>query len=136
MADSIDPERRSELMSRIRRKDTKPELVVRKFLYGLGFRYRLHASDLPGTPDIVMRSRRTAIFVHGCFWHRHEKCRLAYTPKSRTAFWKEKFARNQERDGRVQRELEELGWTVLTVWECEIRSGRIEWLPNAISKSG
>lgn len=134
MADILDPDERSELMSRIGSRDTKPELIVRRFLHAAGFRYRLHASDLPGTPDIVFRSRRTAIFVHGCFWHRHEGCRLAYTPKSRVEFWKAKFNANVERDERVKRELEDMGWRHLTVWECQVRCGRIGWLVDELGE--
>jgi len=108
-------------MSRIRGKDTKPELIVRRLLYADGFRYRLHAADLPGRPDIVFRSRKKVIFVHGCFWHQHSGCRNASIPKTRTDFWSEKLARNTTRDQVVLRQLCEKGWVALIVWECEIK---------------
>lgn len=108
-------------MSRIRSRNTSPELKVRSLLHSLGYRFRLHSKALPGRPDIVLRKYRAVIFVHGCFWHRHPGCRYATTPKSNTAFWMEKFQRNVERDTRVREEIETLGWTVLTVWECEIK---------------
>lgn len=108
-------------MSRIRGRDTKPELLVRSLLHRLGYRFRLHRRDLPGTPDIVLPKYQTVIFVHGCFWHRHPDCRYAYTPKSRVEFWKEKFAANVGRDARTRRALEQAGWQVLVVWECELR---------------
>ncbi len=130
--DTLNPDDRSKLMSRVRCKDTSPEIAVRRFLHGLGYRYRLHARDLPGTPDLLFSSRRIAVFVHGCFWHRHEGCRLTYSPKSRREFWQEKFNRNVSRDERVREELQESGWTVLIVWECDVRDGRLSWLPNAI----
>lgn len=120
--DRLTKEHRSWNMSRIRGKDTSPERTVRSLLHRLGFRFRLHQRSLPGTPDIVLARYRTAIFVHGCFWHRHEKCRFAYSPKSRRAFWTAKFRDNQKRDARLLQELENTGWHVLVVWECELRS--------------
>ncbi len=108
-------------MSRIRGRDTKPELLVRSLLHRIGYRFRLHRRDLPGTPDIVLPKYQTAIFVHGCFWHRHPGCRYAYTPKSRVKFWKTKFAANVDRDAKTRRALEQAGWHVLVVWECELR---------------
>jgi DNA mismatch endonuclease, patch repair protein len=117
--DHLTPEYRSRLMSRVRSKDTRPELVVRKLVYSMGFRYRLHRADLPGRPDLVFASRRRIIFVNGCFWHRHEGCKRASFPKSRTEFWKNKFEANVARDRRVNRELCDDGWNVLTIWECE-----------------
>ncbi|MFC4257411.1 very short patch repair endonuclease [Marinobacter lacisalsi] len=119
--DSLTPVERSERMSRVRHKNTKPEMVVRRLVHGMGYRFRLHAKDLPGSPDLVFRSRRSVIFVHGCFWHRHSGCRLARLPKSRTTFWSQKLEENQQRDRRNQEELRELGWSVLVVWECELR---------------
>lgn len=109
-------------MALITGKHTKPELMVRRLLSSAGFRYRLHAQDLPGRPDIVFRKARKAIFVHGCFWHGHDNCKVAHLPKSRTAFWAEKFAKNRARDTRNQTELRTLGWRCLTVWECELRN--------------
>lgn len=108
-------------MAKVGPRDTKPEIVVRRVLYSLGRRFRLHRKDLPGTPDIVLPSSRKAIFVHGCFWHRHEGCRKATMPKTRAVFWQDKFARNIERDRRKEAELRNAGWDVLTVWECETR---------------
>ena len=119
MADFVSPERRSAIMSRIRSKDTKPELRVRKTAHAMGLRFRLHRNDLPGTPDLVFPKWRTAVFVHGCFWHRHPGCRKAYEPKSRVDFWKKKFAANVERDERTRKALEKAGWKVVVIWECE-----------------
>jgi DNA mismatch endonuclease, patch repair protein len=117
--DIVSPERRSQIMSRIRGKDTGPEILVRKAAYSLGFRYRLHDRRLPGSPDLVFSSRRTVIFVHGCFWHRHENCRYSYRPKSNIEFWAKKFETNLTRDERVRKELEALGWKIAVIWECE-----------------
>jgi DNA mismatch endonuclease (patch repair protein) len=121
MADRISREHRSWNMSRIRGENTKPERVVRSLLHRMGFRFRLHRRDLPGTPDIVLPKYRTVVFVHGCYWHRHPGCRYAYTPKSRVEFWKTKFSQNVKRDVRVRSELETLGWNIVVVWECELR---------------
>lgn len=115
------PDQRSRLMSRIRGKDTKPEVSVRRAVHALGFRFRLHRRDLPGSPDLVFPSRRKVIFVHGCYWHRHSGCRYAYTPKSNMAFWQSKFAANVTRDRLAISTLESLGWSVLVIWECEIQ---------------
>jgi len=106
-------------MSRIRSRDTGPERLVRSALHRAGYRFRLHRKGLPGRPDVVLPKHRTAVFVHGCFWHRHKGCRFAYMPKSRVESWHEKFRRNVERDQRSTRELRKLGWKVVTVWECE-----------------
>lgn len=121
MTDTVSKERRSWNMGRIRGKDTEPEKCVRSLLHRLGYRFRLHDRNLPGRPDIVLRRFRTVIFVHGCFWHRHPGCRYAYSPKSRTEFWEEKFARNIVRDQDAQAALACTGWRVVTVWECETR---------------
>lgn len=109
-------------MSRIRGKDTKPELMLRSLLHRAGFRFRLHVPDLPGKPDIVLPKYRTVIFVHGCFWHRHDGCANATMPKTRPEFWQEKFRRTVERDHEKQTQLEDAGWRVLTVWECELKN--------------
>lgn len=114
----VDPQR-SELMRRVRQRDTDPELTVRRVLSELGARYRVNVSSLPGSPDIVNQRQRVAILVHGCFWHRHEGCRLATTPKTNAEFWTSKFSANRERDGRKLGELENLGLRVLVVWQCE-----------------
>lgn len=118
--DSLSPSQRSDVMSRVRAKDTQPEVTVRRLVHGLGYRYRLHAKDLPGKPDLVFRGRRKIIFVHGCFWHRHSGCKLARMPKSRTDFWTNKLETNQRRDARTLAALKDAGWDVLIVWECEL----------------
>ena len=122
MVDFLSPKERSVRMSRIRGKDTKPELSLRKVLHGLGFRYRLHVADLPGKPDLVFPKYKTVVFVHGCFWHRHPGCKIATTPKTNTEFWIEKFEKNKERDVRARKALEEAGWSTLVAWECELDS--------------
>jgi DNA mismatch endonuclease (patch repair protein) len=122
MTDIVDKARRSQVMSAIRSKNTRPELAVRRLLYGMGFRYRLHADDLPGKPDIVLRRKNKAILIHGCFWHRHAGCPKASMPKTRPDFWRHKFAANVARDKAVLQALTEQGWSVLTVWQCEIRN--------------
>ena len=120
MPDKLTPERRSWNMSRIRGTDTTPERIVRSILHRLGYRFRLHRRDLPGKPDIVLPRLGVVVFVHGCFWHRHQGCKFSYTPKSRREFWSKKFAENVRRDRRVSAELDGLGWQVMTVWECEL----------------
>lgn len=120
--DKITPEHRSWNMSRIQSKNTKPEKIVRSLLHRMGYRFRLNVKDLPGKPDIVLPKYKTVIFVHGCFWHRHHKCKYAYTPKSRIAFWEKKFADNVARFKIVKKELKHLHWNVLVIWECEIKS--------------
>ena len=121
MTDVFTTAKRSEVMSRIKGSNTGLEKSVRSMLHRLGYRFRLHRVDLPGKPDIVLARYRTIIFVHGCFWHRHKDCRFAYTPKSRTDFWVKKLESNMIRDIKVQSELEQLGWQVITVWGCELR---------------
>lgn len=108
-------------MRAVRRAHTKPEIVARRTIHALGLRFRLHAKSLPGSPDIVLAKHRTAIFVHGCFWHRHQGCRYATIPKTRQHFWIPKLQANVERDARKEAQLRELGWRVLVVWECETR---------------
>lgn len=131
MVDHLTPERRSWNMSRIRSGDTRPERTVRSMLHAMGYRFRLHGrvsrrlhpkGRLPGHPDIVMAGHRTVVFVHGCFWHRHEDCKYATTPKTRSEWWQEKFARNVRRDRRTRADLEQLGWKVVVVWECELQN--------------
>ncbi len=122
MADTLTSERRSWNMSRIRGRDTAPEMLLRSLLHRAGFRFRLHAKQLPGRPDVVLPRYRTAIFVHGCFWHRHPGCRNATSPTTRREFWQEKFEGNVSRDARNRAALEAAGWTVLTVWECELKA--------------
>jgi DNA mismatch endonuclease (patch repair protein) len=108
-------------MARVRQRDTKPELLVRRIAHALGFRFRLHRRDLPGTPDLVFPRLKKIVLVHGCFWHRHEGCSHATTPKTRKSFWLSKFDANVARDKRTTAELQRLGWNVLIVWECEAR---------------
>ncbi|WP_262299017.1 very short patch repair endonuclease [Microvirga sesbaniae] len=120
--DIVEKAKRSAMMARIRSKDTQPELRVRRIAHAMGYRYRLHRRDLPGSPDLVFPRLRKVILIHGCYWHRHPGCRFAYQPKSNTAFWDEKFRRNQERDRRVLSELRALGWDPLIIWECETRN--------------
>jgi DNA mismatch endonuclease, patch repair protein len=119
MADIVDHRRRSQLMARVRQKNTGPELEVRKVAHALGFRFRLHRGDLPGRPDVVLPKYRTAILVHDCFWHRHEGCQRTTLPKSRRHFWQSKFKANIEHDRKNISELRRLGWKVCIIWECE-----------------
>ncbi|HEX8300751.1 DNA mismatch endonuclease Vsr [Sphingomonas sp.] len=121
--DSISPERRSANMRQIKSRDTKPEMVVRRTAHRLGYRYRLHRKDLPGKPDLVFPGRSKIIFVHGCFWHQHaeDHCRHGRPPRSNLGYWRPKLARNVARDADATKRLAELGWCVLTLWECEVR---------------
>ena len=121
--DRISPEKRSWNMSRIHSKNTTPECIVRSFLHQNGFRFRLHVKNLPGTPDIVLRKYKTVIEVRGCYWHRHESCKIAATPSSNVDFWSKKFADNIARDKRTEADLRSLGWNVIVLWECEIKNG-------------
>lgn len=118
--DIWDKEKRSKVMSNIRSKDTKPEILVRKMLFSKGYRYRLHVKNLPGKPDIVLRKYNAVVFVHGCFWHLHQGCRDGTIPKTRTEYWKNKLLGNKERDKKHIENLQNLGWRVLRVWECEV----------------
>lgn len=132
MTDTLNRAERSERMSRIRGKNTKPELAVRRLVHGMGYRYRLHRRDLPGIPDLVFPRFKKVIFIHGCFWHRHPDphCKLARMPKSRIDFWEPKLEANRQRDEVNVQKLFRLGWKVLVVWECEI--GNKEQLENKI----
>ena len=121
MTDVVSPESRSRMMSGIRGKDTKPEMIVRKALFAAGYRFRLHRKDLPGVPDIVLPIRRVAIFVHGCFWHMHAGCKYAKLPSTRPEFWNEKLSGNALRDQKARDALLSNGWRVLIVWECATR---------------
>ncbi len=120
MTDILTQEQRSKLMGRIRCKNTTPEMIVRKLVHGMGYRYRLHIRALPGCPDIVFPSRKKVIFVHGCFWHRHSGCENATMPKTRREFWRAKLTANKQRDKRNLRLLENSGWSCLVLWECEL----------------
>lgn len=122
MVDLVPRAKRSEMMSNIRAAGSKPEMQVRRALHAAGYRYRVHANDLPGRPDIVFRGRKKVIFVHGCFWHQHKECANGRLPKSNTDFWRGKLARNVERDEEQVAALKALGWSVSIVWECEVKS--------------
>ena len=138
MADVVDKATRSRMMSGIRGKNTKPELLVRRYLHGRGLRFRLHAAALPGKPDIVLPRYRKVVFVHGCFWHHHAGCKYATLPSSRAEFWANKLSENVARDQYQIAALEGLGWRVLIVWECELRDGvtRLESLYSEILEGG
>jgi DNA mismatch endonuclease, patch repair protein len=120
--DTLSTKERSEIMARVRSKNSRPELLVRKLISKLGYRYRLHQKSLPGCPDLVFTSRQKVIFVHGCFWHRHTRCALARMPKSRLEFWMPKLEGNKVRDRRNYRALAREGWEMLTIWECQLSS--------------
>jgi DNA mismatch endonuclease (patch repair protein) len=124
MSDIHTPEQRHKNMAAIRAKNTKPEILVRKFLWSHGYRYRLNHPRLPGKPDIVLRKYRTCIFVNGCFWHKHEGCKYFVVPKTRTEFWLNKINRNQERDKEVKKQLAKMGWHSITIWECELKPSK------------
>jgi DNA mismatch endonuclease (patch repair protein) len=124
MTDVVSKKVRSRMMAGIGPAHTQPEIAIRKLLHRAGFRFRLHDRELPGRPDIILRKHRAVIFVHGCFWHRHQRCRFCTSPASNTEFWTNKFASNVERDRRNQQELLDHGWRVLVVWECAVKSSR------------
>lgn len=121
MPDPFPPAKRSDIMSHVKGQDTKPEILVRRLLHRMGYRFRLQRSDLPGKPDIVLPKYRAVIFIHGCFWHGHPGCKRAARPTTNIEFWNKKLDRNMSRDARVQQELDDLGWRVLVVWQCEIK---------------
>jgi DNA mismatch endonuclease, patch repair protein len=135
MVDNLTPAERSERMSRIRSADTKPEIALRRALHRLGFRFRLHDHRLPGKPDLILQKYGTVIFVHGCFWHRHQGCKVATTPKSNTEFWINKFSLNVARDVTVHKQLHVAGWRVVIAWECELNSAS-KALAKATETSG
>jgi DNA mismatch endonuclease (patch repair protein) len=132
MPDIVDAATRSRMMSGIRGRNTKPELVVRRYLHRAGLRYRLHVKSLPGRPDIVLARHRAVVFVHGCFWHRHPGCRFAYSPKSREDFWRAKLDGNAQRDAVVVEALSRLGWRVFVLWECELGESHLNWLAESL----
>ena len=132
MADVFDRATRSRVMAAIRGGNTKPELIVRRFLHSHGFRFRIHHRRLPGSPDLVLNRWRTVIFVHGCFWHQHSNCRFAGLPQSNPEFWQVKLKGNQRRDARNIKRLRRLGWRVLTVWECSVAMRDLERLQRRI----
>ena len=121
--DIVSTTKRSEMMSNIKNRNTKPELLVREYLHGMGFRYRLNQRVSVFRPDIVLRKYKTCIFIHGCFWHRHEGCKLASNPKSNSEFWEKKFTTNRNRDEKTVATLKEEGWKIGIIWECAVRSG-------------
>ncbi|WP_395393766.1 DNA mismatch endonuclease Vsr [Novosphingobium sp. BL-8A] len=134
MVDTLTPAERSMRMGRIRARDTKPEVALRKALHAKGLRFRLHGAKLPGKPDIVLPKYKAVIFVHGCFWHRHKGCKVASTPKTNTEFWVDKFDKNVARDARNIAFLLEQGWHVLVVWECELSTrAKIEGSADAVA---
>lgn len=134
MTDIFTPEQRSHIMQQIKGKNTKPEMMVRKYLFARGFRYRINVKRLPGKPDIALRKYHTAIFIHGCFWHGHEGCKLYAHPKTNTAFWEAKIERNKARDLRVREQLKAMGWNTIVIWECQLRpvAKREETLENLV----
>ena len=134
MADIVSSAVRSRMMSGIQAKDTKPEILVRKALHAKGYRFRLHRKDLPGNPDITLAKFRTVIFVHGCFWHMHKGCKLARIPSSRTEFWTAKLRANAKRDETAESRLLALGWRVLTIWECYLKSTSPEVLQADLAR--
>ena len=121
MTDTFTPEERSEIMRRVKGTDTTPELIVRRLVHRMGFRYRLHRKDLPGSPDLAFPGRKKAIFVHGCFWHGHSGCKRARIPQTNREYWERKISRNSERDKESARLLKKMGWKTLVVWECRTR---------------
>lgn len=134
MADNISPSERSEIMSRVPSVGSRPELFVRKIVWKLGYRYRLNTKGIPGKPDICFKGRKKAIFINGCFWHRHKGCSLTRTPKTRVEFWKEKFDQNVARDEINYKKLEEMGWKYLVIWECEIKPKNMRILEEEIRR--
>ena len=135
MTDIVDKETRSRMMSGIRGKDTKPELIIRKKLHRLGFRFRLHDTSLPGKPDLKFTRYHAVILVNGCFWHGHENCRLFKWPSNNKEFWKKKILRNKEKDRETLAELEEKGWRVLTIWECALKGKSESELDRVVQKA-
>ena len=125
MTDIFSPEQRSHIMQQIKGKNTKPEMIVRKYLFSKGFRYRVNVRHLPGKPDIALRKYHTAIFIHGCFWHGHEDCKLASHPQTNKEFWEAKIARNKSRDIETREKLKAMGWNTIVVWECQLRKADI-----------
>lgn len=134
MMDTLSKQERSERMSKIRCKDSKSEMKLRRLIHGMGFRYRLHVTTLPGTPDLVFPSRKSIIFMHGCFWHRHQGCRLARIPKSKVDFWTAKLEANKIRDERNCSLLKAMGWRIMVVWECQIKGKNLDEISNIVKR--
>lgn len=132
MTDTLNQAERSERMSRVRGKDSVAEMRLRRLIHGMGYRYRLHIGSLPGKPDLVFSSRKAVIFMHGCFWHRHDGCRLARLPKSRVAFWLDKLEANRRRDAVNLDRLRELGWRILVIWECQMQASDLTEVSNRV----
>ncbi|MBR3897392.1 MAG: DNA mismatch endonuclease Vsr [Bacteroidaceae bacterium] len=135
MPDKLSPEQRNRCMASIRSKDTKPEMLVRRYLFARGFRYRVNVKRLPGTPDIVLRKYRTVIFINGCFWHGHEDCRYFVLPKTNTSFWKAKINRNRERDMQKRIQLRLLGWHTIILWECQLKPKQREMTLKGLERT-
>ncbi len=132
MADKVSKEKRSSVMSLVKSSNTKPEMIVRKFLFAQGFRYRLHEKKLPGKPDLTLKKYKTIILINGCFWHGHETCGSYQMPKSNEVFWSDKIEKNKARDIETEIKLKKLGWDIIKVWECELRSKRRELTLNTL----
>ncbi len=141
MVDHVTPKKRSEMMSRVKRTGSTAELTVRQLIWGMGLRYRLNVKSLPGSPDLVFSKKRKVIFVHGCFWHGHADCNKGRLPKSNYEYWAEKISKNKERDLKVESQLKDNGWDVLTIWQCELRDtpslkNRIDFFFKKFDQSG
>ena len=134
MADIFSPRKRTEIMKNVRTRDTECELVVRKIIFAMGYRYRLHRADLPGKPDVVFPIRKKVIFIHGCFWHGHSGCARGKLPESNISFWQKKITGNKFRDGKVLRKLKNMGWQNLIIWQCQVSHKNITRLRNRIKE--
>lgn len=134
MADVFSKEKRKEFMSNLKEEGTKIELVVRKWLYSLGYRYRLNDKRLPGTPDIIIPKYKTAIFINGCFWHAHKNCKYFTMPKTRVDFWRKKLSQNTDRDEKKIEEIQKLGWKAIVIWECEIKDNKSDRLISLLNE--
>ncbi|MCD6459254.1 DNA mismatch endonuclease Vsr [bacterium] len=133
MADIFTKSKRSDIMSKINAKDTKPEIFMRKLIFSMGYRYRLHKKELPGKPDMVFAKHKKVIFVHGCFWHGHKDCKKATVPQTNTDFWQQKIYNNIQRDKKTYRHLKEIGWDYLLIWGCQIKKKNIPELKTAVN---
>lgn len=134
MADVLTQQKRSEVMSKIRSKNTKPELIVRRFLFAQGFRFRLHQETLPGRPDIILKKFNSIVFVNGCFWHGHDNCKHFNMPQSRLEYWVPKIKKNISKDLEVKKQLRKLGWNVFTIWECQLKTRKVEKTLSTLKK--
>jgi DNA mismatch endonuclease (patch repair protein) len=136
VTDTVSPSKRSAVMAAVKQKNTKPELFVRSFLHKRGLRFRIHAAELPGKPDILLPKYRVALFVHGCFWHGHASCKLARIPKTNVEFWLDKITGNAKRDAVNQTKLSALGWSVVVIWECDLKNKDLAYLVRIIKSRG